>query len=48
MDYILLGIENSKKTPTRNNIDFYLDNSSSDELKVYSKLLSLIKECIEK
>ena len=48
LDYILLGLENNKKTPTRNNIDFYLDNSSSEELKMYSKIITSIENCIKK
>lgn len=43
-NYILYGDSTNKNLSIRNTIDNFLDNSSKDELKMFFKFVSIIKE----
>lgn len=43
-DYLLYGNNENKSSKVRSNIDYYLDNSSKEELNIYFKLISSFKD----
>ena len=47
-DYILYGESENKNLTVRENIDFFLDRSSKEELRMYFKIVSSIVEIKEK
>lgn len=47
-DYILFDSKDDKISYARKNIDFILDNSTEDELKIYSKVITTIQGYVYK
>lgn len=46
-DYVLYGINQEKKSSVRTSINFLLDSSTKEELKMYLKCISSIKNFIQ-
>ena len=43
-DYLLFGNSSNKSLKTRSNIDYFLDNSTKEELNIYFKLIASFKD----